>query len=175
MRDRCRPLVPAAALAAGLAWSASCATAGGAGSETPGTLLTTLDYLAVGIDGFRRYVADADGAEGARIRGALDAARTAVVRVEVRSPEQGGAVSVRRATGVVLAGGRGILTAGHVLSEPDAGATLRILRSSGAGFEARVASVEFERFGRDAVDLGRLVVEGVGGAGVPVVAPAAGE
>jgi hypothetical protein len=137
--------------------------------------LTTLDYLAVGVDGLRRYVADAAGEERARIQGALDAGRAAVVRVEVRSPERGGEVSVKGATGVVLAEGRGILTAGHVLTERDGDATVRVTSPGGAGFEARVASVEFERFERDAVDLGRLVVEGVDVAGVRVVAPAVGE
>jgi len=76
---------------------------------------------------------------------------------------------------VVLAGGRGILTAGHALAELDGDATIHVIPVGGAGFQARVASVAYERFKRDAVDLGRLVVEGVDMAGVRVVAPAVGE
>jgi len=89
--------LPAAALAGCLV---ACETGGGVRAETPGSLLTTLDYLAVGVDGLRRYVADASGEDRARIQGALDAGRAAVVRIEVRSPERGGAVAVTSATGV---------------------------------------------------------------------------
>jgi len=170
-----RSLLRAATLAVGLAVLAACETSGGARAGTPGRLLTPLDYLAVGVDGLRRYVADASGEDRARIQNALEAGRAAVVRVEVRSPERGGEASVRGATGVALAGGRGILTAGHVLTERDGEATIRVAFRGGAGFEARVAGVEFERFRRDAVDLGRLVVEGDDGTGARVAAPAVGQ
>src|SRR5262245_38350886 len=116
LRPRClhlRSCLPAAVLAGCLAVSAACETGGRARGETPGRLLTTLDYLAAGVDGLRRYVADADDEDRVRIQGALDAGKAAVVRVEVRSPERRGEASVKGATGVALAGGRGILTAGH--------------------------------------------------------------
>lgn len=177
-RPRCLHLcsfLPAASLAGCLAVLAGCGASGGARAETSGRLLTTLDYIAVGVDGLRRYVADAEGETRARIQEALDAGRAAVVRVEIRSPEQGGVFSVKAGTGVVLAEGRGILTAGHVLTDRPGDATIRVASPGGAFFEARVASVEFQRFKSDAVDLGRLVVEGVDGAGVRVVAPAQGE
>lgn len=167
--------LPAATLAGCLAVLAACGTSGGARAGTPGRLLTTLDYIAVGLDGLRRYLADASGEDRARIQQALDAARAVVVRVVVRSPERGGEASVRGGTGVVLAGRRGILTAGHLLTERDDDATIRVTGPGGASFETRVASVEFERFKREAVDLGRLSVEGIDGAGVRVVAPAQGE
>ncbi len=119
--------------------------------ETEGQLVTLLDYLESGRRLARDYLAKQPAPGGATLWDVARACGPACVRVEVEVARQGAAVAAIHGSGVIVAGGRYVLTAGHAL-DTDKVLAIRVILNDGRALAATAVKKDYEVFnstGRD--------------------------
>lgn len=133
-------------------------------------MLTLLDYFDGGLRAVERFVDD----RAATLRDlptVLERCKAASVLIEVRYGQQVDGYQSSAASGVVLEGGRRLLTAGHAvqgLDEFEATVTL----PGGTRREVRLIQSQYDRFGGANRDWAILEVAGPPLRGVPAIRPA---
>jgi hypothetical protein len=139
-------------------------------------LLTPLDYIAVGVQGVDRYIADLPADEALRVRHCIRTAAAAVVVVEFRwDGDAQDSFQSANSTGIDLGAGRGILTAGHVVQNHRPDSQLRVMRQTSGQFEAALGDSVFDG-ADDAADWGFIRLEQDGrGEPIAVDEPVLGE
>jgi len=119
--------------------------------ETEGKLVTLLDYLESGRRLARDYLEQQPGPAGKTLWDVTQRCRAACVRVEIEVKRQGASVVVSHGSGVVVADGNYVLTAGHALNVEDVLA-IRVILSDGRVVAATAVKSDFTEFnttGRD--------------------------
>ena len=140
-----------APLAAGLLACVACASGPGRVAydeiaplpESEGPLLTLLHLFESGRQNVERYL-DAGGAEGEALRATIEQASRSVVRVHVRTRFEGSSYSSANGSGVLLAGGRFVLSAGHVVETLRAPGDARVSVTLVDGTELRASAPEWD-------------------------------
>lgn len=111
--------------------------------ESDGQLLTLLHLFESGRQNVARYL-DAGGAEGEALRATIERASRSVVRVHVRMRFEGSSYSSENGSGVLLAGGRFVLSAGHVVEVLRAPGDARVSVTLVDGTELRASAPEWD-------------------------------
>ncbi|ANM29661.1 hypothetical protein ABI59_08825 [Acidobacteria bacterium Mor1] len=135
-----------------------------------GRILTLLDYFDGGLRAVDRFV-DEKRSSHRDLSAVLDRCRAASVLIEVRYGQSGSGYQTSAASGVVLEGGRRLLTAGHAvkgLDEFEATVTL----PGGTRRDVKLIQAQYDRFGGANRDWAILEVSGPPLRGVPAIRPA---
>jgi S1-C subfamily serine protease len=170
------PALALLALASGRAGVAAPSDAAAAAlAGTQDGVLTLLDYFDAGRLRAESFV-ERQGKDGG-LSAALGRARQACVRIEVQYNQQGGNYQSFTASGVLVDGGRKVLTAGHVLAGVS-DHSVRVTLTDGRSFPAQEVRSRYEVFASGSEDWGLLELQapaGVALPAVPVAAPREGE
>lgn len=133
-------------------------------------VLTLLDYFQAGRERAERFVKGRSLETGLDLDAVLRRVRGACVRIEVRYNQQDGAYQAYTATGVLVDGGRHVLTAGHVVPPGEVqGQEVHLTLSDGRSFAAQRLGGQYEVFATGDEDWALLEVLGAEGAALPSV------
>ncbi len=119
--------------------------------ETEGQLVTRLDYFESGRRLTRDYLAKQPAPNEATLWDVARTCASACVRVEIDIERQGESVAAVHGSGVIVAGGGYVLTAGHAL-KADRILAIRVILKDGRTLGATVAEKDYAVFnstGRD--------------------------
>ncbi len=119
--------------------------------ETEGQLVTRLDYFESGRRLTRDYLAKQPAPNEATLWDVARTCASACVRVEIEIERQGESVAAIHGSGVIVASGGYVLTAGHAL-KADEVLAIRVILKDGRAFGATVAEKDYAVFnstGRD--------------------------
>jgi hypothetical protein len=150
-------LVPLACLSALASTAAASSPLVPAAGASPVGVLTLLDYFEQGRERAEAFVTSQSALTGRDVTAVLEASRAACVRLEIRFNERGGAYQARSASGVLVDGGRRVLTAGHALPD-DPGQSIRVMLADGRSYAGRRVSGTYEVFTSGDQDWGLIDV-----------------
>jgi len=112
---------------------------------TEGPLVTQLDYLETGRRLARDFLATQPAPNGATLWDVAQACAPACVRVEIETKRQGESVASIHGSGVIVAGGGYVLTAGHALSA-DQILAIRVILKDGRALGATLVDKDYAVF-----------------------------
>ncbi|MEE8105192.1 MAG: serine protease, partial [Planctomycetota bacterium] len=115
-----------------------------------GQLLTLLDYFESGRRAARDYLSKQPAPNGATLLDVAQACALACVRVETDVATKDGATARAHGSGVIVADGRYVLTAGHAFQEGKI--AVRVILTDGRTLKATVVADDYDQFdktGRD--------------------------